>query len=66
MSPNSDPSFRDLYEVQEKVDGKIEKLSDRLSRLEKGLIVLTLLILAPKLGAPDASQLVASAIQFLV
>jgi hypothetical protein len=63
LTPDGTPTFRDLYESQEKTDAKIEKVADRLSRMEKGMIVLTLLVLSPKLGGPDATHLVQAAVQ---
>ena len=63
MSPlnNPDgPSFRDLYELQEKITERLEKTTDRLSRMEKGFIALTLIVASPKIGGPDAAKLVAS------
>jgi hypothetical protein len=56
------PSFRDLYEQTVNFDAKIEKVNERLSRMEKGFIILTVVIASPKLGGPDASSLVTAAI----
>jgi hypothetical protein len=65
LSPQSNndegPNFRDLYELQEKITAKIEKNTDRLSRMEKGFIALTLLVASPKIGGPDAAKLIATA-----
>ena len=59
--PNG-PTFRDLYEQSEKADLKIEKVNDRLSRMEKGFIVLAVLVASPKVGGPDAASLVKAAV----
>lgn len=59
------PSFRDLYEVQEKTDEKIEKVNTRLSRIEKGFIVLTVLVASPKFGGPEAAKLITAAFQVI-
>jgi hypothetical protein len=56
------PSFRDLYEQTVNFDTKLEKVNDRLSRMEKGFIILTVVIASPKLGGPDASTFVTAAI----
>lgn len=53
---NPHPTFKDLYEVQSKID-------TRMGRLEKGMIVLAVLVASPKLGGPSASQLVAVFLQ---
>lgn len=59
MAPDS-PSFRDLYESQTATDGKIEKVNERLSRLERGFIVLGIAVLSPKLGGPDVATVIGS------
>ena len=61
--PSQGPSLKDLYE---KVDDKLDKVTDRLSRMEKGLIVLTVLVVAPKIGAPSASELVGAVLHGLL
>jgi hypothetical protein len=65
MSPDY-PSFKDLYELQERVDDKLEKQTSRLTRMERGLIVLAVLVASPKLGGPDAASLVSAVIQHVV
>lgn len=50
---NPNPTFRDLYEVQSKLD-------TRMGRVEKGLILVAVAVVSPKLGGPSASQLVAA------
>jgi hypothetical protein len=60
------PSFRDLYEQTQVFDAKLEKVNDRLSRMEKGFIFLTVVIASPKLGGPDASSLVTAAIEHAI
>lgn len=52
------PLFKDLYELSQATDAKIEKVTDRLGRMEKGFIFLTAVIASPKLGGPDAASLV--------
>lgn len=56
------PTFRDLYELQEKLQAKVEKTADRLSRVEKAVLVLMVVVASPKLGGPDAGKLVAQVI----
>lgn len=58
------PTFRDLYEIQTKIDAKLDKNTDRLSRLEKGFLVLLLLMGVQKAGGPDPAKLVALATGF--
>jgi hypothetical protein len=57
------PSFRDLYDVQRDADEKLDKVESRISRMEKGLIVLTVLVASPKVGGPSASSLVSGLLQ---
>lgn len=59
MSPDY-PSFRDLYESQEKTDEKLEKVNSRISRIEKAVFVLILIVASPKVGGPRASDLVSA------
>lgn len=56
------PEFRDLYELQEKINARLEKAADRLGRVEKAVIVLAVVAASPKLGGPDAAKLVAQVI----
>ncbi len=61
MSPdsNDNPTFKDLFEVQSKMQEKLDKNTDRLSRMEKGFIALTIMVASPKVGGPDAAKLIA-------
>jgi hypothetical protein len=57
--PVERPSFKELYEAQ---TAKIADIEKRLSRMEKGFILLTAVIASPKIGGPDASKIVADTI----
>lgn len=60
------PSFRDLYEIQEKMQARLEKTTDRLGRVEKAVIILAVVAASPKLGGPDAAKLVADVVGLTV
>lgn len=49
---NPQPTFKDLYEVQSKID-------TRVGRIEKVVIVLCVAVASPKLNGPSVSELVA-------
>jgi hypothetical protein len=58
--PVERPSFRELYETQTM---KMDNIEKRLSRMEKGFILLTAVVAAPKVGGPDASRIIAEAVR---
>lgn len=60
------PGFRDLFELYEKMIAKQDKITDRLGRVEKAVIVLVVLAASPKIGGPDAAKLVADVIGYSV
>lgn len=60
MSPVERPSFKELYEAQTK---KLDEIEKRMGRLEKGFLVVIGLLVAPKVGGPDASKAIAEAIK---
>jgi len=58
MTENPNPTFKDLYEVQSKIDS-------RVGRLEKIVILLAVAVVSPKVGGPSASEFVASVLNVL-
>lgn len=53
------PNFRDLYDLQAKIQERLEKQGDQITRLRNGLVVLAAVVASPKIGGPDAAKLVA-------
>lgn len=54
MPDKDSPTFRDLYEIAERSDARLEKLGDRVSRTEKVVIGLTCMVGYYILGEPAA------------
>lgn len=70
------PTFRDLYEVAERVDGKLDDLNEkfvahdredtrRFNRVTTAVIVLGIVAASPKVGGPGAADLLAVLRTFL-
>lgn len=53
-------TFRDLVETVNTVDEKLDshkiEVEKRMGRLEKGLAVLAVIVLIPKIGGPSVSE----------
>lgn len=62
MAPENDPFVtpRELHEkltvIDDKLDVHFKDDERRFGRIEKGLVVLGVMVAAPKLGAPSATQ----------
>lgn len=55
------PDYVTNKELQERLD----KIQDRIGKLEKYLIVLACAIASPKLGGPDPASIVGAVIKFV-